>query len=192
MRKEGLQVWVTLTNCNAIFKFWVDLTEKSLESQQKHAFHKKNCEQHWVQTTILRATGVLSFSSQFDYPWDTNRFNNGIRQNWGCLQQSWSLHILSVCHYFLSILSRKFLTWKWSFQCCFFNDNQNKRCFKPVIFSQHASPQIGTLIKEIEQLVIVKNKVNHRDKPLPLTFFWKLLTARILRKEKKNRVFLMD
>ena len=69
----------------------------------------KKCQLNSQDNFVLpRVTGVLSTSEQPLQLWGTIFFRSGTRQYWGCLYQSWTLHIHFVCHYILSNTGWKF------------------------------------------------------------------------------------
>ena len=70
----------------------------------------KKCQSNSIDRLGLpKKIGYLSISVQLRDRWGTNCFGNGTQQYWGCVYQSWSLHIFFVCHNILFILSRTFL-----------------------------------------------------------------------------------
>ena len=64
-------------------------------------------------------TGILSTSDELHYLWGTTCFGDGTRQCWGFPYQSWSLNMLFVCIFRMSILDRNYFSWfnLFSFWC---------------------------------------------------------------------------
>ena len=71
------------------------------------AWEKYQCNSK-DKLVLPSVTGILSTSDELHYLWGTTCFGGGTRQYWDFPYQSWSLNMLFVCNFLMSILGRKF------------------------------------------------------------------------------------
>ena len=98
----------------------------------------KNCQCSSLDTIFLpRVIGILSNSDQLHYLWGTSCFGDGTRQCWGFPYQSWSLNMLFVCIFRMSILGRNYFSWfnLFSFWCVLKYHFQAANCCLYTLFS---------------------------------------------------------